>query len=280
MWSFNELRSRQGTNHKMARVVMTGVGGLGVGAALIPAQAANAQSPKGTFRMSDKAASGGFPSGANAVVVEGLGITTRCSSGGRFKFSKVENATVNFINTNTQVITEITPQPICGSKSAYKNLIKSLTNYVYGHASHGKVNRFWGGLMLDEERNYTSTNHGFSAPVYKAINTAARSDQTSHNAGGATRVWTENGTASWGTSAYKSTTTGTRAAPQAYGSGQVRFINGRCSSGYNCLNLLTIGTSRPKPYNNYSSTQVGVHGSAPFIQSWGTGAWYNKFNPV
>src|SRR5580658_10358514 len=131
MWSYKELKSRQG-NSKVAVSARTAAGGLlavgtavvpAVGLALLPAGPAAAQSPPGRAEMLDVSPGAGFPSGAQAVVVEGLGIVGGCA----YSLGKVERGTVRFINSGHRTVTEITPQPNCAGgatkTSAYKNVM-------------------------------------------------------------------------------------------------------------------------------------------------------------
>jgi len=279
-WTIDNLLSRQRIRTGALLATAAGVGGVaGVGLGITPAAA---QSPVAQWRMQDTAPGGSYPQGANAVVVEGLGVFGGCADGSRYSVNAIKRATLNYINTSTQVIDEITPQPICASAGAYKNLVKSLTNYLYANVPSSRVNRYWGGFMFDDEVSYGGGDRGYSkASTYSAINKSARAALNSHGASGARGVYGEDGTASWGVSAYKTIMHSALPAPQAYGSGQVSFINNRCYSGYNCLNLVTIGTSRPSPYNNYNNTQGQITGQAPYIWEFGgSQAWYNKFQPV
>lgn len=271
--------------------------GIGVGAGIaafggaltVAPTAAGAQSGGAQWNANDQRASQSYPLLANATVIEALGMLGGCASGTKYSISTVQRKVVSYLTVGTpeQTLVEITPLPGCASKiSAYKNAVKEITNYVYSHTPRSRVTRYWGGFMFDEEVSYGNPSgisiHGFPAASYKALDSATFKE-LSTAAGGpqsAQHVYGEDGTASWGSANYKSLTVDTIMAPQAYGPGQVSFINARVGSGY-YENMLTINTnSGPSSYKAYSKVGPKVAGYAPVIPEWGASRWYNKWRPV
>ncbi|MDA8186289.1 MAG: hypothetical protein M0035_18035 [Actinomycetota bacterium] len=238
------------------------------------APAAGAQTPAAGYFMKNAMPYQGYPNGANAVVVEGHGVLPGCSLSGYDALSKVEGATYNFVQTNIQAVTEVAPQSYCGSIGKYKTLMKSIVNYMYTNGTRSKVNRYWGGIMVDEERSY-----GFTASKCKSLNKWIVYYENSHNRAGATTLWAENSTGWSIPTQYRSVMTSAAPAPQVYYSGDASRVNKACTSGVTCTNAITLAThAYSTSYSKYSKVGPLVKGSPVTISTWGSKGWYNKWN--
>ena len=135
---------------------------LGV-AALVGVVSARAQSPTpGTF-IEDSRPTVGIPSGASAVVVEGVGVFGHCSNGDTYSEAEVKSWTVHWINSGERTFTEISPQSTCANIGNYETLVSQIESYVETYGSN--PGKYWGGFMLDEEAGY-----GFDATPLEALN--------------------------------------------------------------------------------------------------------------
>src|SRR5262249_52873879 len=114
-------------------------------ATLVTAAGAVAQTPAPASKMLDSRPGNGWPPGAGAAVVEGLGSIGGCA----YSESSIEQQTVSWLNQGHWVVTEITPQSACGTIAAYEALLLRIRNYVEAKAT--SPGDHWGGFMLDEE---------------------------------------------------------------------------------------------------------------------------------
>ena len=242
-------------------------GAVAIAAAVIACSAgtAGAQSPTPTLHMKDVAPGGAFPSGANAVVVEGLG-----ALGCAYSQSSIQTATVSFLNNGRKTVTEISPQSYCGSVASYESLLNGIKNYVEGHANNPGT--YWAGFMLDEEPGF-----GFSSSQLKTLNNYTENIMV--NTPGLSWYFQEDQPNGWVLSTYNNLLGYSWPAPQVYTGSMASAVNGECSSYGNCTNLVTFWAGAPSPYNSLSYTLSHVNGTPWDIASgyWGSGYWYNVF---
>lgn len=227
---------------------------------------ARAQSPTPTWWMGDAYPGGSYPSGANAVVVEGLG-GINCS---QYSLSQIESATVNWMKSNLQTITEITPQTVCGTVSQYETVIGNLIAYVEAYGNN--PGRYWGGIMLDEEAGY-----GFSASSLEAINTYTQN--AIQGTPGLSWYFTENPPEDWSVGTYNSIAENSWLAPQIYNQNDVNSANSACSTYSDCFNDVTVwkNNSNGYPWTCASCVTAKINGTPWSSSYWGNGYWYNMY---
>lgn len=258
-------RKRRGIARRVV-LLLTFVTALS-GAALFGVTTAPAQSPSpGTF-MEDSRPGVGFPSGASAVVVEGVGVLGSCADGTTYSESQVDSWTVSWINQSKKTFTEITPQTTCGTLSAYESLVSRIESYVEAHASNPGT--YWGGFMFDEEPGY-----GFSASSLESLNTYTENLMV--NTSGVSWYATEDQPNGWVLSTYNSILETSWPAPQGYTSSMVSAINSECSTYGECTNLVTVDSAAGSPWNSPSYVTGQVNGAPWSIWS---GNWYNLWRP-
>lgn len=259
--------SQSSLGSRRVRSISLAVLALVLLAAALVARSALAQSPTpGTF-MEDSRPGVGFPAGASAVVVEGLGLIGSCDGGGTYSVSSVESATVSYLNSNKKTFTEVTPQSACGSISALETAIATIESYVYAHASNPGT--YFGGFMLDEEPGY-----GFSASSLESLNSYVENAMV--NTPGVSWVAQEDQPNGWVLATYNTILDTSWPAPQAYTSSMVSAINSECSTYGNCTNLVTVNSTGSPPWNSPSSVTGMVNGTPWSIWS---GNWYNLWRP-
>jgi hypothetical protein len=238
-------------------------------AALALAAAASAQSPAPGSKMLDSRPGNGWPPGAGAAVVEGLGSIGGCA----YSEASIETQTVSWINQGHWVVTEITPQSACGSISAYESLIVRIRNYVEVNAvapgSH------WAGFMLDEESGY-----GFSAAQLTTFNKYVESQMVA--TAGMSWYFTEdfpNGSnGDWTLAQWDAVLASSWPAPQVYNSYMVSFTNNECSTYGECTNAVTVDSHFPSPWNDPSWVTSQIKGTSWSNAWWNAGLhWYNLY---
>lgn len=239
---------------------------LGASAALVPAMLAFAQSPTPSWDMLDERPGNGYPTGYNAVVVEGLGILNGCA----YSESSVEQATVNFINSGLQTVTEVSPQSGCGTISQYETLIQQIVSYVEAHSSN--PGRYWAGIMLDEEPGF-----GFSVSQLEALNSYVANEMASTP--GMSWWFAEDQPNGWYLSDYNALLGNSWPAPQVYSSSMATAVNDECSTYGNCTDLVTIDSQLAYPWNDPSYVTGLVNGTPWENGYWGNGYWYNVWQP-
>jgi hypothetical protein len=238
----------------------------GVVAATLVSGPASAQSPSPTSTFKDYSPSPKASTSSHfGVIVEGTGSLT-CATA----LPYIESRTVTYINRAVPTITEISPQPGCGSISQYESLFTNLTNYVESNASN--PGRFWGGIMLDEE----SSSGWFTASQDVTLNNALRN--TMLGTPGHTWWYTENfsGTNTWSEATWNNITNDSWSAPQIYTSYMKTLVN---NAQDNNQIMVTWDTGMPAPYNTESYSD-GAIGGQPFNVSFGfatTYYWDNQF---
>jgi len=240
---------------------------LALGLAL--AGAAAAQSPTPASKMLDSRPGAGWPPGAGAAVVEGLGSIGGCA----YSESSIRSQTVSWINQGHWVATEITPQSACGTISAYESLLLRIRNYVEANAvapgSH------WAGFMLDEESGY-----GFGVSQLVTLNRYVESIMAA--TAGMSWYFTEdfpNGSnGDWTIDQWNLVLASSWPAPQVYNSYMVSFTNKECATYSKCTNLVTVDSHFPSPWNNPSWVTTQVQGS-PWSSAWWNGSlrWFNLY---
>lgn len=235
--------------------------------------AAFAQSPSPGWYAFDSRPGNGFPPTApyashapNAVVVEGLG-SLGCS-GSYFSQVQIQSQTVSWINSGVQTITEISPQAYWGSLSQYYNLLIGIESYVETYGSN--PGRYWGGFMLDEEPNFD-----FSATDLITLNKDAENIMS--GTPGGSWVFTEDQPNGWSLSTYNQILQNTWAAPQVYTSPMLNAANNECSTYSQCVNMVTIESQWPYPWDDYLQIIPQVNGSPMYLGYWGSGYWFNEF---
>ena len=254
-----------GSRKRIAAVTRVAV--AAIAAVLCVAAPAGAQSPTPTLAMKDVAPGHAFPSGASAVVVEGLG-AINCA----YSQSSIQTSTVSFLNNGRKTVTEISPQSGCGSVASYESLLNGIKNYVEAHANNPGT--LWAGFMLDEEPGF-----GFSASQLETLNNYAENIMVSTP--GLSWYFQEDQPNGWVLSTYNNILGLSWPAPQVYTGSMNSAVNSECSTYGNCENLVTFWSGAPSPYNSLSYTLSHVNGS-PWSASnyWGSGNWYNVFLPA
>jgi hypothetical protein len=228
---------------------------------------ATVQSPTPTTYMEDSRPGVGFPSGAGAIVVEGLGVLGSCA-GSYYSESQVKSATVNHLNQNQQTVTEITPQAYCGSISAYEGLVSRIKSYVETYASN--PGRYWAGFMLDEEPGYQ-----FSASSLETLNNDTENVMV--NTPGLSWYFQEDQPNGWVLSTYNNILGYSWPAPQIYSSSMASATNSECSTYGNCTNLVTMDTQMAYPWDDRDYVTGLVHQTPWSIGSWSYTNWFNKW---
>lgn len=230
---------------------------------------AAAQAPAPGSKMLDSRPGNGWPPGAGAAVVEGLGSIGGCA----FSESSIESQTVAWINQGHWVVTEITPQSACGTIGAYESLLGRIKNYVEANAT--APGSHWAGFMLDEESGY-----GFNPTQLASLNGFVQNVMASTP--GMSWYFTEdfpNGSnGNWTLAQWNSILAGSWPAPQVYNSYMVGFTNSECSTYGKCTNLVTVDSQFPSPWNDPGWVTSQIRG-APWSTTWWNGnlAWYNLY---
>jgi len=185
----------------------------------------------------------------------------------------IEQTTVHYLVTyNEPVITELTPQSICATESAYEAMVDSIAAYVAANVSADHAGQYWAGIMLDEE-----TNFGFTAPQMLALN------QHTYNTMAATpgysfwytELFTDGG---WTQADYAALVAGSRASPQVATARMVADVNAAQSSSNN----VTWSTGYPYPYNSRAYAAGSINGGAydhNFYNNIYDDYWSNDFEP-
>ncbi|NNN21690.1 MAG: hypothetical protein HKL80_06780 [Acidimicrobiales bacterium] len=134
----------------------------------IVSQEAKAQSPNPYWYIADISTAQGFPTGANAVVVEPLGMIARCNIS-QYTPNEAISKVARFIRLHggeSQTVLAISPQTICyTSVTDYINAVEGAVTEVYYAVGASEFVRYFGGVMLNEEPAY-----GFSASQLDHIN--------------------------------------------------------------------------------------------------------------
>ncbi len=239
-----------------------------VTALMLPA-AASAQSPAPASKMLDSRPGNGWPPGAGAAVVEGLGSIGGCA----YSESSIESQTVSWINQGHWVITEITPQAACGSISAYESLLVRIRNYVETNAK--APGSHWAGFMLDEESGY-----GFTAAQLTTFNRYVETAMVT--TAGMSWYFTEdfpNGSnGDWTLAQWDALLASSWPAPQVYNSYMVSFTNSECSIYGNCTNAVTVDSQFPSPWNDPGWVSAQTKGPSWSSAWWNAGLhWYNLY---
>ena len=221
---------------------------------------AQAQSPTPNHYMEDSYPGNPFPSGADAVVVEGLG-SLDCS----FSESSIKSWTVEWTVRQRRVVTEITPQSACGTISEYKILLTRIKDYVEANA-HYPAGR-WAGFMLDEEPGY-----GFSPSQLESLNASV--EEMMVNTPGMYWYFQDDQPNGWGLSTYNAILGYSWQAGQAYTSSMVSAMNAECSTYSSCHNVVTVNSYNSSPWNSLSYVSGLVRDGSPWQNDyWNTG-WY------
>ena len=253
-------KSPAGSRRPYARVLTAGIAAAVM---VCVAGPAGAQSPTPTVYMKDVAPGGGFPSGASAVVVEGLG-----SLGCAYSQSSIQTATVSFVNNLRKTVTEISPQSGCASIASYESLLNGIKNYVEANANN--PGQYWAGFMLDEEPGF-----GFSSSQLETLNNYTENIMVSTP--GLSWYFQEDQPNGWVLSTYNSILGYSWPAPQVYTGSMASATNSECSTYGNCTNLVTFWAGAPYPYNSLSYTLSHVNGTPWSVTSYWAGNWYNVF---
>lgn len=251
------------------------------GSFLIVAGAASvtgAQSPSPTASMYDVNSSHGYPTGHGAGIVEGLGMLGGCNYS-PYTQSEVQTKAFDWINAHEQTIIEVTPQTSCDSNIAdYENLINNMSNYIYNHVSSSNFNRYWGGMMLDEEPWYWNNSSSSSHTAFDSLNQYVYLyDSYSTLApyaelGNAPGWWTQ---AQYNDVAFLASLS--TPAPQVYNPQTATNQNSLVGS-YGVKTLVTCFPNHNNPPYNTCSGAYGAISGAPFIyNTWGAVYWYNIF---
>jgi hypothetical protein len=238
-------------------------------AVLVLAAAASAQTPAPGSRMFDSRPGNGWPPGAGAAVVEGLGSIGGCA----YSESSIESQTVAWINQGHWVVTEITPQSVCGSISAYESLLVRIRNYVETNAN--TPGSHWAGFMLDEESGY-----GLSAAQLTTLNRYVESIMVTTP--GMSWYFTEdfpNGSnGDWTLAQWNTLLASSWPAPQVYNSYMVSFTNNECTTFANCTNAVTVDSQFPSPWNDPGWVTSQIKGTSWSNAWWNAGLhWYNLY---
>ena len=235
--------------------------GLTLGPGSVPAWA---QSPGTNSTFIDYSPSN-YHTG-RGVIVEGLGWGS-CP----YSLSSTESETVRYINASIPVIAEVSPQSACASTSTYDNDFDALEDYVVAHASAAKYQRFWGGIMVDEEDGF-----GFSVGQIEGMNNSL--DATMRTVNGPPWWYTEDfsSTNAWSESTWNSIVGYSNPAPQIASTYMKNLVNHEYENNYV---LVTWSSTYPSPFNTRSYDDGSIGGS-PYTNYFGfTTVWYwdNEF---
>jgi hypothetical protein len=267
----------------------TGAGGLlaaAVGALIqLPSPPASAQSPSPNVTMEDVNSYDAYPSGANAVVVEALGMigSSNCDTG-PYEPQNVTHAADTWINENLQVIIEITPQTSCDSNvSDYENAISEVVAAIaFGASSSSQFNRYFGGVMLDEEPWY-----GYAASTLESLNAYLWDHVVGY--GGTGKLYSESANAPgwWSQSTFEGITWGSSSvnvpAPQVYNANMAGYTNqGISDTGTAGVDVTctTDSTAASPPWNSCSYAPAHINDAPWQYTTWGNGYWLNKWQPA
>ncbi len=246
---------------------------------------AEAQSPNPYWYLADINTTQGFPMGANAVVVEALGMIANCNFS-PYTPNEVISKVAGFIKLNgseSQAILEISPQTICDtSVTDYINAIEGAVTEIYYAVGQSEFSRYFGGVMLDEEPAY-----GFSPSQLDYIN-----QQVSANIEGS-KLFTEVGycASCWSQSSYESITTGNNGvgspsnlfyvpSPQIYNSAMATEQNNSTNDGSSMSTLVTCPVSPSTGIFNCPTAVADTIGVPWTDGNWGGGYWVNHWSPV
>ncbi len=231
---------------------------------------ASAQSPTPAWYMMDTGPGGSFPpigpyhsTGANAVVVEGLG-----SLGCQYNENNIAYYSLVWVDEGYQTVTELSPQSYCGSLSQYETMIYDINAYMENNSSD--PGRYWGGFMLDEEPNFE-----FSAAQLESLNSYVESLMNGDP--GVSYVFTEDQPNGWVLATYQAITSGSWVAPQVYSTSMANAVNADCSTYGICINDVTSNADDPYPWDDYAYTTSLINGTPWFTGDWGSGYWSNDF---
>jgi hypothetical protein len=225
--------------------------------------AAQAQSPTPTKFMEDSYPGNSYPSGANAVIVEGLG-----SIGCSYTETSIKTWTVQWLNASHRTITEISPQSGCGTIGQYEDLLHGIESYVVTYGANPGTN--WGGFMLDEEPGF-----GFTASQLETLNRYVETMMS--GVAGMPWYFQEDQPNGWSVATYNTILGTSWPAGQAYTTSMVNSMNQVCSQYYDCENAVTIDTYLSSPWNSASYVTGLINGSPWSNPYWGSGNWYNKW---
>jgi hypothetical protein len=237
---------------------------------------ARAESPSPSSKMTDVNTYYGYPTGYNAGVL--FADAPGCNgSTTPYYPTSVENEAVSWINAGHQTILMLDMASGCDSHIAdYESLANALVSNISGRVSVSNMNRYFGGIMVDEE------------PWFWTSATAAATDYSNFNAwlvinepgiplselGNAGGYWTQ---AQYNEVAW----TYSWSAPQVY--------NTRTEDNQNVLlnsygGFETLVTCYPGHYSypfDTCANAASVIDGGPWTNStWGGGYWYNQFKPA
>ena len=265
----------------------TGVGSLiaaAIGALVtLPSPPAAAQSPSPSWFMEDVNSYNPYPTGANAVVVEALGMIGSCDYGA-YDPHNVVSAADTWINENLQVILEVSPQTSCDSNvSDYENAINEVVAAIaLGSSSSSQYNRYFGGVMLDEEPWY-----GYAAATLESLSTYLWDHGV--GAGGTGKLYSESANAPgwWLQATFEGVTWGSGSvnvpAPQVYNLNMAEYTNqGIVDTGSAGVDVTCTADSNAAtpPWNSCSYAPAQITGAPWQYSTWGSGYWYNKWQPA
>ena len=281
----DNIQTRLGSGkRRFMRLFALSAGGTALATSLSaiaqPVSSAHAQSPSPTWYMLDVNSNGVYPVGANAVVIEGLGLFGNCNYS-PYTPAQVENLADTWINQGLQVIVEVTPQSGCESIGGYQASIYDLISRIAnGAASAYQFSRFFGGLMVDEEPNY-----GFTYSALDQLNNYVYSNDLF-----GTKFFTENANypGNWTQPEYDNLTMGDNghgyvASPQIYNSNQAGYQNQAMTDLSYYTTLVTCtgdANAATAPWNSCTYAPSQVNGAPWTWSNWGSGYWYNKWQPA
>jgi hypothetical protein len=216
----------------------------------------------------------GYPTGYQAGIL--WANAPGCNGSAPYLPSEVENEAVSWLDNGDNTLIEIDMSSSCDSSiSDYESLASAIYNNVDGRVSAATMTNHFGGFMVDEEPWFW-TSASAAATAYSDFNEWITNNiqiafSESGNAGG---YWTQ--------AQYTEVTwTYTWAAPQVY---NVRTEDNQNYVVDNDSGFYTLVTCYPlggylSPFDTCSDAAGVIHGSPYTSSEWGSGNFYNMFQP-
>jgi hypothetical protein len=229
--------------------------------------------------MEDTDYSLGYPTGANAAVIEAVGLIGCVNP--YETVADVESQSVSFVSGHLQVVVEVTPQSYCDTLSAYENVIGTISAYVKSNTSSSNFTRYWGGFMLDEEPNYWGSTYTDAYNAYISLNGWAFLNYVYSTE--APFIEIGNWSGAWSQAEFNNLLmSGMSVAPQVYNTFITSETNTYVNDGYAYLGVLVTcdpssDSGLSPPYTTCSGAAGTVTGSPWQYSTWGSGYWYNEW---
>jgi hypothetical protein len=234
---------------------------------------------------------GAYPSPANAGIVEGgaymIGTPKGCSLPAYDPLA-VESVAVNWIKAGHKALIAVSLYYYCDPNiNDWEILLKDMSYYIQESVSASAFTRYWGGFILDEEKDYWTTNRTTGYNASTTLNNYVYGlgvSQGDYDVIWAPYIEIGNDLGWWSQSQYNNlaVVSGFTAAPQIVTS----FMKGMQNTLVADYGEWTLVTCEPEypglqpPYNQCSTAIQQING-APFQNAeWGSGNWYNEFLPA